>query len=264
MGRGGWNVVQNAVSIAEDTPFAEWCRVAQHNPEEIVNFRRHPLYAMVVPTMTNPENAWPWISALKAEYPHLLYNKKFFTKMVFGNPYMYEYEGFGLIDPVVFRMVYILGRLIGYFGRLEGFSICEIGPGNGILFKVITDMFPSARFTFVDLDGADYFLKKNIEFYGLEGSVDNHYTCKDVVGDAYKAREYDLVVSECAFNECYLPTQKIYADKIFRHSKRGKIHFNDEMYLHNRNQHMVSTDMSLYVDKAQMITDLTGEHVVWR
>jgi hypothetical protein len=90
------------------------------------------------------------IEAIKKHYPDLLkkeYMDKFIYRSDFGGPLMFEFPPYGFADPRLFRYILTLGAL----GDLSGKSICEIGPGYGAQFKVITDVFPNVKYTFIDL-----------------------------------------------------------------------------------------------------------------
>lgn len=224
-------------SFSDDMEFSEWCEKAKDDPEVLKNFRNNRYYASVVPAGSNKQNGEANLERIKKFYPHLLDGvlmDRFFKKMDFGNPPMFEYEGYGMVDPQVFRFIFLLGRIVEHLGPLTGLSICEIGPGNGLLFKTITDVYPDVKYTFIDLEGPMWFLQKNVEYYGREVNVRRFLGCSEVMSDFYSGEDFDVVISECAFNECYSDTQEVYLKKILNRSTRGRILCNDSLWTVNK------------------------------
>ncbi len=211
-------------SFSDRMSFSGWCDKNRGNLEELKNFRRNPQYSSVIPVGQSHQNGQAYLNCIKAQYPHLLESTdRFLQKQEFGNPVMFEYEGYGKVDPMVWRFIFLLGRIVEHLGPLTGLYICEIGPGNGILFKIITDMYHDVKYTFVDLEGPMWFLQRNVEYYGRESNVRKYMVCQEVLNAAYSGEDFDMVLSECAYNECYLDTQKVYMEKILNRSSRGRI-----------------------------------------
>lgn len=259
-------------SFSDDMEFSRWCEQASKDPEALKAFRSNPQYASVIPAGTSKQNGQANLDRLKAQYPHLLDGvmmDKFLRLQDFGAPPMHEYEGFGKVDPMVFRFVFLLGRIVEHLGPLSGLSICEIGPGNGVLFKIITDAFPDVRYTFVDLEAPMYFLKKNVEHYGRESNVKQYLGCQQVMDQGYLGEDFDLVLSECAYNECYRETQKAYMRKILNRSQRGRILCADYMWSVNKRtephwEHQEIFDNIKHQNKWIQEDGDTGQVIWWK
>lgn len=255
-------------SLSDDmeySKFSEWCKENQ-TEKALINFRRDSVYSSVVPSYPIRENGLYFYNELKAKYPHLLENKKFFEKTDFGNPRMFEYDGIGLVDPVVLRMILIYASIEEHIGFKGVMSICEIGPGNGLLFKIITDIYPNVRYTFIDLDGPMFFLKKNIEYYEKEKNIVGYLTCEQVMSEPYVLRAFDMVLSECAFNECYIDVQEAYMDKIINPSRSGRILCNDIMFEGKDVEHMdFRTIFNSIKRENKIVLDWeNGTTIMWR
>lgn len=259
-------------SFSDDMDFSRWCEENKGNHEILKDFRNNQLYSSVVPKMHSPQNSIKMLTNLQRDYPNLLDGvlvDRFFKKMDFGNPPMFEYEGYGKVDPMVWRFIYLMGRIVEHLGPLDGLSICEIGPGNGILFKIITDVYPDVRYTFVDLEGPMWFLQKNVEYYGREVNVKKYITCQEVYSDLYPGEDFDMVISECAFNECYLETQMVYMEKILNRSARGRILCDDSLWvINNRNEphldHQGIFDNLRHENKWIKEDGDTGQSIFWK
>lgn len=252
-------------SLSDDPKYSEFSRWCLENRDNLSDFRRDSVYSSVVPSYPIKENGDYYYNILTEKYSHLLEWKKFFEKMDFGNPRMFEYEGIGVVDPVVLRMILVCAKIDEYIGLQDGMSICEIGPGNGILFKVITDLFPMVRYTFVDLPSDMFFLEKNVEYYGRDKNVEMYLTCDQVLSSTYEERAFDLVISECAFNECYIDAQRAYMDKIINMSRKGRIVCNDEMFYEKPEESMnFDTICNQIKSKNKIITDCReGMVIMW-
>jgi spermidine synthase len=189
--------------------------------------------------------------------------------MDYGNPPRWDYGKYGMVDPMVFRFIFLLGRIVENLGELHGFSICEIGPGNGILFKIITDIYPDVQYTFVDLESPMFILKKNVEYYGREANVKNYVGSRQAIDQGYNGEEFDLVISECAYNECYLEAQKAYMHKFLNRSARGRILTFDGMFTTNKNEnphleHKQIFDMLRHKNKWVFEDCDTGQTIFWK
>jgi hypothetical protein len=259
-------------SFSDDMEFSQWCEKAKGNPEELKNFRNNPLYSSVVPKMHSEQNSIKMLTNLQTFYPHLLDGvlmDKFLKKQDFGNPPKFEYEGYGMVDPMVFRFIFVFGRIVENLGPLDGLSICEIGPGNGLLFKIITDVYPDVKYTFIDLEGPMWFLQKNVEYYERMGNVKEFIGCGEVMKQEFFREGYDIVISECAFNECYLDTQMAYMEKILNRSAWGRILCDDSLWsINNRNEphldHKGIYDLLKHKKKWIYEDGYTGQAIFWK
>lgn len=257
--------------------FVEFCeRVAADTTGELIKtFRSNQDYNSVVPGRSSKENGETYLARIAYTYPQYLEKgvmQRFIEKTDFGAPLSYDYGKFGKVDPQVFRFVFYLGRiveLIGDYHGLAGMSICEIGPGNGMLFKMITDVYPDVKYTFVDLEAPIFLLKKNVEYWGRESNVKQYLGCQQVMDESYQGEDFDMVLSECAYNECYLEAQMAYMKKILNHSTRGRIYTHDGMFEgpnYNVNPHLKRQEIFELVNKPRkwIYEDpFTGSTVLW-
>jgi hypothetical protein len=197
--------------------------MADTTGELLKDFRRNPDYDLVVPGNRDGEQVYEHLQLIKDKYPEMIKYMPLFERNqgVFGNPKMHKFD-VGNFDVPVILHIYYLALTMKYFGSLEKMRICEIGPGAGLMFKLITDLWNNVAYTFIDLPGPLYINKKHAEHLGRECNVVEYLPCNTILNEPIE-REYDLVMSDCAFNELDRDVQSVYIDKILNHSKRGRI-----------------------------------------
>lgn len=219
--------VKIRTSIADGLPYKNFCEQVMNDKtgELLKNFRRNPDYDLVVPGNRCGDEMFEHLDLLKLDYPEMLEFMYLFEKDQgeFGNPRKYQFD-VGNFDVPLILHIYYLALTRRYFGDLTGMKILEIGPGVGLFFKVLTDLY-NVQYSCVDLKAPLYIVQKHIEFLNRMKFVDKLITCDEVCSDNFAGDEYDLVVSDCAFNELHRDIQEIYLKKLFNKSKRGRIAF---------------------------------------
>lgn len=226
-------------SVSDGLPYIDFCNKVMENPELLKDFRRCPDYDLVVPGNRKGEEVLEFVELLKREYSLLLPLMPLFEKQqgVFGNPTTHKFDfGVGVYEldvPLPLHIFYLALTCLYFkfdcyakYGKHSPeMKICEIGPGAGLFFKIFTDLYPSTKYTFVDLEGPLFINKKHVEYLGRESNVEEYLPCDKIMSDDLLERKYDLVISDCAFNELHASTQKKYIEKILNHSDRGRIAF---------------------------------------
>lgn len=221
-------------SIADGMPYAEFCKSVMNDKtgELLKNFRRHPDYDIVVPGNRDGSEMFEHLELIKNKYPEMLEYMDTFEKKqgVFGNPKKYEFpigeKRYNLDVPIIIH-IYYLALTMRYFGDLSGMKICEIGPGAGLFFKVLTDLFTDIKYTFVDLEGPLFINVKHAEYLDRLLTIRGWHSCKSLVNGSYVEKKYDLLISDCAFNELHRDVQEVYIEKLLNKSTRGRIAFYD-------------------------------------
>ncbi len=215
--------------MSDGMPYAEFCEYVMNDDsgELIKNFRRHPDYDLVVPGNRDGKGVMEFLNIIKKEYPGMLQYMDDFEKQQgeFGNPTTYEYD-IGTFDSVLILYMYYLALTMDYFGNLNGMKICEIGPGAGLFFKLLTDIHYGIKYIFVDLEGPLFINRKHVEYLGREDCVMNYLPCSTVMSENIDYK-LDLVVSDCAFNELHKDVQEVYIEKLLNKSVRGRVAFYD-------------------------------------
>lgn len=216
-------------SLADGMPYADFCLSVMNDQtgELIKNFRRHPDYDIVVPGNRDGSEMFEHLQLIKDKYPEMLEFMPIFEKDqgVFGNPKTYEFD-VGVFDVPMIIHIYYLALTRKRFGDLTGMKVCEIGPGAGLFFKVLTDLY-DVRYTFVDLPAPLWIVRKHVEYLERESYVENYLMCQTVMNSSYLEDKYDLLISDCAFNELHRDVQDVYIKKLLNKSDRGRIAFYD-------------------------------------
>jgi predicted O-methyltransferase YrrM len=213
-------------SISEEMDYLTFCKkvIEDETGELIKTFRRAPEYDIVVPGNRPKGMADRFIEEIIEKYSWIYQARHVFKNFQdFGNPNIFE-TFFGYFDENLIRHILVLGRLTDTFGSLESFRICEVGPGGGLLFKIITDYFPAVKYTFVDLKYPLLITRKFVEYCNKQENVESYLDCNDVLDKNFEIeKDFDLFVSDCAISECYQEVQEQYIDKLCNRSLRGRI-----------------------------------------
>lgn len=214
-------------SVSDGLPYIEFCNQVMNDEtgELLMDFRRNPDYDLVVPGNRDGSEMFEHLELIKKSYPEMLQFKNLFLHQQgkFGNPRTYKFD-IGEFDVPIIIHIYYLALTRRHFGNLYGMKICEIGPGAGLFFKVLTDIY-DVRYTFVDLPAPLFINRKHVEYLNRQDQVDEYVSCETIVNDNYVEKNYDLIVSDCAFNECHRDVQEAYIKKLLNNSVRGRIAF---------------------------------------
>lgn len=217
-------------SVSDSTAYSEFLNEIMRNPELLKDFRRDPQYDFVVPGNRKADEVEEFVELIRNEYTEMIDYLPIFEKSqgIFGNPKVGEFEFRGKkfkFDVPIILHIYYLALTIRAFDDLDGMHICEIGPGAGLFFKLVTDLYPKVKYTFVDLKGSLFINKKHVEFLGRENNVEAYISYDSLMKNSVKLPDYHLVISDCAFNELHRDVQKVYIEKILSRSLRGRIAF---------------------------------------
>ena len=227
-------VAPERTSASDGRPYIDFCNSVQDDEsgELLKDFRRNPDYDLVVPGKRNGAEVLEFVELVKNEYAEMLPFLPMFSvdSGTFGNPTTY---GFDFGEAGVFHLdvplplhIFYLALTRRYFGDLSNMHVCEIGPGAGLMFKMFTELYPATKYTFVDLPAPLYLNRKHVEWLQREHNVEEYLPCWKLLNEDID-REYDLVMSDCAFNELHRDVQSKYVAKIFNKSTRGRIAFYD-------------------------------------
>lgn len=207
----------NAVpsSATDDAQYSDFCLAAAQNIDTYRNFRRAPIYVNVLEHVSY-EQGRECVHIITTEYPHMMPFMDAFKKNdVIGNPNCAYYPEVGIIAPTTLRYIKIAADIQKQFGSLNDATIVEIGGGFGGQCKILSDMHKFKKYIIVDLPGPLALTKRFLE----EQNVSNveFYTPDQVT----QIENIDLIISNYAYSECNLETQKIYAQYILSKATHG-------------------------------------------
>lgn len=129
-----------------------------------------------------------------------------------GSPAVFDYPPHGRFSPTTLRYVKVFAELRALFGDLDGMEVGEIGGGYGGQAFVASLLSAPRRWTIIDLPETAALQGAYLMRHGVRG-VDTFSEIAD--------REYDLVVSNYAFSECFRPVQEEYVERMLQRSARG-------------------------------------------
>ena len=137
------------------------------------------------------------------------------------NPPKQWYQGLGVIPSSNLRYAKVSLDLQEYFGSLDNFTICEIGPGYGGQAFQICYLNKVVLYELVDLPVATSLAKKYLNTCPVKTDFESYL-------NGEKFRDFDLVISNYAFSELRRDVQDFYLETYILGSKRGYITFNQE------------------------------------
>lgn len=137
-----------------------------------------------------------------------------------GNPIKFKYDGYSKpLSPTTIRYVKVASDLNILFGSNLG-NIAEIGPGYGGQTLVNDQLLNVASARLFDLPFVNKLIERYLNTHLLNGAYYTTVINKEV------PRDYDLVISNCAFSELPKKLQLVYIDKVLSKAKRGYLTMN--------------------------------------
>lgn len=138
-----------------------------------------------------------------------------------GNPRRYYFKKYGLISPTLIRYLKVYNDLSRIFGRLDNFTISEIGVGFGGQAAILTNLSNPEKYNLYDLPEVNFVARRFLE-RSTEYSEFEFY-------DGRKPVEInsDLVVSNYAFSELRRDLQIQYLVNVIIPAKKGYITWNN-------------------------------------
>lgn len=202
-------------SATDDVQYPNFCFAAAHDSNLYKNFRRAPIYVNVLEHVSY-EIGRECVQIITKEYPELMHLMDSFKKNdQIGNPNTAYYPEMGIIAPTTLRYIKIAGDIQKQFGNLDDKTIVEIGGGFGGQCNILSQMYKFKKYIIVDLPGPLALAKRFLE----EQNITNiEYCSPDQVGNIGNV---DLIISNYAYSECSIETQKMYARELLRKAKNG-------------------------------------------
>lgn len=138
-----------------------------------------------------------------------------------GRPWVYAYPVLGNISPTSIRYFAVTQELRARFGDPKSAVIAEIGAGYGGQYLSLQQTWNVRKYFIYDLPNVQELIVKYIKKIRETDSIIMKQLNNDSTDDAP-----DLVVSNYAFSELPIETQKMYLEKVLLKSKRGYLIMN--------------------------------------
>ncbi len=218
-------------SVTDINWYTDFCKSAAEDDILFANFKRSPLYTVVLEHVTYNFGK-QYLELIKKNYPLLLLNaEQFRTNDLIGNPFVFRFGKYGIFSPTTLRYMKIAGDIGLMDIELKEAKIIEIGAGYGGQCKVLSDFTGFKEYTIVDLPEVLLLVKRYLDAFDIKNvkllTPDQIDSCGD----------YDLVISNYAFSECYKLMQDVYLDRIIKNSKHGYMIHNGDAYDHESFYH---------------------------
>ena len=211
---------RTSTSLSDNQAYPQICLDAANNFRYFNRFRRNPVYAAIVETVT-ADLGRKYLDLLLPDKKIMEKIKKFKKNDDWGGPITYNYQELGDISPTTLRYIKVAADLREYFVNLDNFNIGEIGVGYGGQCRIIDVLFSPRSYCLIDIQPALQLTQRYLDNYPIN-SVLSFKTMNEL---DYKT--YDLCLSNYAFSELPRPLQDIYLKKVILNSKRGYITYSD-------------------------------------
>ncbi len=212
------------------------CELFSKSDSHFANFRRDPDYGKILEGGEEIVGEMALKSIAKLDLPVLLKNlARFKENDIYGNPILRHYKLTGEISPTTLRYVNNCLEIKKLIKDFEPKKIVEVGGGYGGLCKTMSVLYAFDEYILIDLPPVIELCKKYLDnFSDIKEKIT--YVYCDNLEEIEKIKNTDLFISDSAFAECDLATQKIYT-KIAVNSKFVYVTFN-ALHIGNADQEM--------------------------
>jgi hypothetical protein len=206
-------------SLSDTIGYTRICQLAAEDPSVLKRFKSEKNYMRILECVDYPLGKLYFEEICDDD--QLILNLKRVSAFEVGKPLKYHYPLLGRISPTSLRYAKVSGDLKRLFGDLSGFSIAEIGAGNGGQSIQICNMFNIKEYTFFDLPEVQALIRAIL--------AKNGFRFNAVYPDIFclSDMKFDLLIANYSFSELDIRTQGEYLQKIIRSSKRGYMILND-------------------------------------
>lgn len=215
MSKNSWNVTDKI-----QDGYIEACKKALGDEHFFKNgFRRDPRYCKIL-EHTSYEIGMAYLSHIVTDMGERWiqrYRNAFKIGDTIGNPVARKFLYFDFISPSTLKYVKVLSDLTKHFGRLDGWSIAEVGCGYGGQCKVIQDVYNIDDYILLDLPDPLRLTRKYLKHFGMLDKTSFN---------VHDRKNFDLCISNYAFSELTKTEQDHYFDHVIAQSTRGYITYN--------------------------------------
>lgn len=208
-------------------PYILKCRKFVENDEAFSNFRRDFDYGKIL--SGDPKIVGDIaIDSIKKfnQFNFLLDNLDEIKKNdKVGNPYLYEYDQLGEINPSTLKYFNTIVEIKPLIGDYVTKKIVEIGGGYGGLCRIFDAFYDFEEYIIIDLPDAIKLAEKYLNYFPkLNGKV-KYISCEEF-SNYDSIENVDLFIADSSIAECNLQTQNLYRDKIAKNSKHIYVAWN--------------------------------------
>lgn len=210
-----------STSLSDNQAYPQVCIDAANNFKHFNRFRRNPIYAGIVETVS--EDFGKKYLDIFSKDKQIINNIEEFKKNDdWGGAIIFNYQDVGSISPTTLRYIKVLSDLRKYFIKLDGLNICEIGVGYGGQCRIVNAMSSPGSYCMVDIHPALQLAQRYLNNY-----IVNAVLSFKTMNELDYNKDYDLCVSNYAFSELPRSLQDVYLKKIILRSKMGYVTYSD-------------------------------------
>ena len=207
-------------SSLSDTPaYVKVCKLASESDEVFRKFKSEVNYMRILEHVDYPLGR-KYLSKIE-DNPELIANLKMVSNKEIGSPKKYHFPKVGRVSPTQLRYAKVLCDLRNLFGSLDGFSIGEIGVGNGGQSLQIQSMYNLSKYDYFDLPEVQKLVRRILHL----NEIDLNTSFPDVFN--LTPNSYDLIIANYSFSELTASNQRDYLNSIILNSARGYMILNN-------------------------------------
>lgn len=211
---------KTSTSISDNQSYPQICLDAANNFKYFNVFRKNPVYAAIVETVTE-DLGKEYLKLLSKDAKAMQNMEEIKKNDNWGGPTTYNYQGVGNISPTTLRYLKVASDLKKYFKNPEGCKVCEIGIGYGGQCRIIDTISAPKSYCLVDIQPALQLTHRYLGNYNMN-AVLSFKTMNEL-----DYNDYDLCISNYAFSELPRELQNTYLKKVILRSKMGYITYSD-------------------------------------
>lgn len=229
--------------------YLEWCERYLNDDELFKTFKSNPDYHNTFDVEPKHGRIYKDIVETQYEFDRTEYLdllKKFQENDHFGNPKLYDYDGY-MFSPLTLRYIKDSFFIKSKIKNASINKILEVGSGYGGLCKTLDVILDFDEYYFVDLEPAVKMQQKYLSKFDCLKSKKLTFIPANKLK---KVDNIDLFISNYSLSECSFETQMSYFDKYIVNSKYLHIIYNNHI---TYNTHL---DFEKFIDKLSPLFDI--------
>ena len=206
-------------SDSENTKYLQEIRRILTYEKKFQNFRSSFKYREILEHVSFNQGS-KYLQILKARNADLGYRIQAAQRNdAIGSPITFCYKNFGKASPTTLRYLKVADDIQELFGNTFK-TVVEIGAGYGGQASILFESANIESYFIYDLPDAQGLIDRYLQARNFQNRVDM-LPIRQV-----EKRSYDLVISNYAFSELHIQTQREYCEKIFSNCTKGYLTMN--------------------------------------
>lgn len=208
-----------STSITDVDYYKNICEQACSNEEIFKNFRSNKSYQIVLEHVSQ-SRGWEYFKHI-VEKNNIKLDEitvKHCQKVdEHGNPTRFNYPKFENISPTILRYLSVMGDIQRLHGSLNHKKVVEIGAGYGGQSMLINLFYDIKEYVIIDIPEALCLIKKFLQINNVDTKKYRFLSPEEI--KTIELEDFDYLISNYAFSECYKNIQDLYIEKIINKTK---------------------------------------------